>query len=128
MGRLRDTSWFEPRQSARWSRKGPARAARSLFRRDDGDLHEQPRVGEFGFDTAAAGQILPAGPGVPGLVHRLAVADVANPDGGADDLGLVGAAQRQQAIDLLENLLRLALGVLLRIVCGDPGGEHETVG
>jgi hypothetical protein len=47
-----------------------------LFGRDDGDLDQQPRVGELGLDAGAAGQILPAGPCVPGLVHGVAVANI----------------------------------------------------
>jgi hypothetical protein len=31
-----------------------------LFGGDDGDLDQQPRVGELGLDAGAAGQILPA--------------------------------------------------------------------
>src|SRR6266567_7163720 len=97
------------------------------LRRDNGDLDQEPRIGEFGLDAGAAGQILPAGPGVPGLVHRVAQADVGDPDGGAHDVALVGAAQRQQPIDLSEDLLGLSLRILLRIIGGDPGGEHEAV-
>src|SRR6266567_7611264 len=62
------------------------------FGGDNGDLDQEPRIGELGLDAGAAGQILPAGPGVPGLVHRVAQADVGDPDGGAHDLALVGAA------------------------------------
>src|SRR5262249_40263901 len=93
-----------------------------------GDLDEQPRIGEPGLDAGAPGQILAARPYVPGFVHRLAEASIAHPHGGAHDLALVGAAQRQQPIDLLEDLLRLTLGVLLGIVGGDARREHEAVG
>src|SRR5215469_7443469 len=99
-----------------------------LFGSHHGDLDEQPRIGELCLDAGAPGQVLAAGPRVPGFVHRVAMANVAHPDGGAHDLALVGAAQRQQPIDLLEDLLRLTLGVLLGIVGGDSSREHETVG
>src|SRR5262245_44479901 len=95
---------------------------------DDGDLHEQARIGELGFDAGAAWQVLAARPGVPGLVHGVAQANVGNPDGGGYDLGLVGAAQLEETIDLLEHLLRLPLHVLRGIAGRDAGGEHEAVG
>ena len=58
-------------------------------------------------------EVLALGPGVPRFVHGIAQADVGHPDRGRYHFGLVGAAQLQEAIDLLEDLLGLPLGVLL---------------
>src|SRR5262249_1619813 len=106
---------------------GRAPLAGSLGR-NHRDFDQQSRVGELGLDARPAWQVLALGPGVPGLIHGVAQANVGDPNGGRYNLRLVGAAQLEEAIDLFENLLGLALGVLLWIGSGDASGEHEAVG
>jgi len=60
---------------------GPTPIAIS-FGGNHGDLDQQTRVGQLGLDAGPAGQVLAPGPGVPGLVHGIAQADVGDPDGG----------------------------------------------
>src|SRR5215831_15021611 len=98
------------------------------FGSNDGDLDQQTRVRQLSLDAGPAGQVLALGPGIPGFVHGVAQADVGDPDGGRYHLRLIGAAQLEEAVDFLENLLGLALGILLGVGGGDAGGEHEAIG
>src|SRR4030095_1357126 len=50
-------------------------------------------------------------PGIPGGVHVGVDAHVGDVDSGGEELRLVAANRRQRLVDLLENLLGLALGV-----------------
>src|SRR5262247_912525 len=70
-------------------RVGPVLRAVSL-RRNHGDFDQQPRIGELGLDAGPAWQVLALGPGVPGLIHGVAQANVGDPNGGRYNLRLVG--------------------------------------
>jgi hypothetical protein len=92
----------------------PSRASQELaptasLGGNHGNLDQQTRVGELGLDAGAAGQVLPAGPGVPRLVHGLTQTDIGHPDRGGHDLGLVGTAELQQAIDLLQEKFNMSV-------------------
>src|SRR5262245_45438881 len=96
---------------ARESGKECAAPTAASFGSNHGDFDQQTGIGQLGLDAGPAWQVLALGPGVPGLVHGVTQADVGDPDGGRYHLGLVGAAQLQEAVDLLENLSGLALGI-----------------
>src|SRR3989475_683139 len=72
-------------------------------------LHGRPRRGVGGID-----------PGVPGGVHVAVNPHVGHVHGGGEDLRLLAADRRQRLVDLLENLLGLALRVRGRV------GRHHT--
>ena len=76
----------------------------------------------------AHGRVLAAGPGLVSFVHRFAMADVVEPDGGLHDLGLRGAAEREQPVDLAQDFLGLALHVTGEIGRHDACGEDEAIG
>jgi hypothetical protein len=63
------------------------------------NLHLHLRPLQQRFDAGARGRAAGRHPGVPHLVHVVHGADVGQPDGGAQELGLVGAGLRQIAVD-----------------------------
>ena len=63
----------------------------------------------------------------PEHVHRLAVADVLQPDLGGEDAGVVGAVLLERRIDLGENLGRLTGDVLGEVIGGEAGEEDEAM-
>src|SRR4029453_4410520 len=56
---------------------------------DDSDLDLDGRVGELRLDTGARWTNV-GHPGIPHRVHGIAVIDIRQPDGGAEDVVLVG--------------------------------------
>src|SRR5262245_31143010 len=94
----------------------------SIDGRSGHDLDEvlgrsQPRL-----DGRARGSVGGIDPGVPGRVHVVVDAHVGHVHGGREDLRLVAADGGQGLVDLLQDLLGLALGVR-RGVC-DPHGNQ----
>lgn len=57
-----------------------------LLRGDHHDFYERPGVGELRLDAGARRHVALIHPGGPHLVHRRAVADVGDPDGGREHL------------------------------------------
>src|SRR5215510_3090715 len=104
------------------------RSGAALLGGNDGDLDQHARIGERGLNAGAPRQVLSAGPGVPRLVHGIPVADVGHPDGCRNQLGLVRTAEFQKPVDLLQDLLRLTLGVLLDVIGNDAGREDKAIG
>jgi len=97
-----------------------------IFGGDHHDFDQRPGVRQLGLDAGARRQVLRVDPCAPDLVHRRAVADVGDPDGGLQHLRLVRAAFRQQAVDVVEDLLGLAFYVLVDVL-GDDAGEVDGV-
>src|SRR5437867_3281235 len=92
--------------------------------RDGHDLDEvlgrsQPRL-----DGCPRGRVGGIDPGVPGGVHVVVNAHVGHVHGGREDLRLVTADGGQGLVDLLEDLLRLALGVRRRVGRHHAGEVH----
>src|SRR6266436_5005153 len=78
-------------------------------------LHGRSRRGVGGID-----------PGVPGGVHVAVHPHVGHVHGGGEDLRLVAADRRQRLVDLLENLLGLALRVRGRVGRHHAGQIHRV--
>src|SRR3974377_1239829 len=95
---------------------------------NDRDLDQHPRIGKLSLNAGATGKVLTLGPRVPGFIHGIAQTDVGHPDGGGYHFRLVGAAELEETIDFLENLLSPPLGVLLAVRGCDAGGKHEAIG
>jgi hypothetical protein len=72
-------------------RRHDAAARAPLLRRRDPNLHLLLRPLQQRFDAGARGHAAGRYPGVPRLVHVVHGVDVGEPDGGAQELGLVGA-------------------------------------
>src|SRR5215831_10557890 len=96
----------------------------SIDGRSGRDLDEvlgrsQPRL-----DGRARGSVGGIDPGVPGRVHVVVDAHVGHVHGGREDLRLVAADGGQGLVDLLEDLLGLALRVRRRIARHHTGEVH----
>src|SRR5215208_876118 len=127
--------WEGARSSAsKKGRRSPALCAKKIphFVRDDmpigmslGRLHHdldlERRIGELGLDGGARRRRAGGDPGIPHLVHLAPGADVGQTDVGRQDLRLVRAGVLQELVDLVEDLLGLALDVGLGVVGGEAG-------
>src|SRR5262245_16932588 len=105
---------------------GGPRAPMWLKRRDGHDLDQIFRRREARLDGGPRRRVGRIDPGIPGGVHVGVDAHVGDVHGGGQELRLVAADRRQRLVDLLENLLGLALGVHGR-VGGDHAGEIHRV-
>src|SRR5258705_7178358 len=94
--------------------------------RDGHDLDQIFRRREPRLDGGPCRRVGRIDPGIPGGVHVGVGAHVGDVHGGGEELGLVAADRRQRLVDLLEDLLGLALGVRGR-VGGDHAGEIHRV-
>src|SRR5215470_12997713 len=95
---------------------------------NDRDLDQHPRIGKLSLNAGAAGKVLTLGPRVPSFIHGIAQTDVGHPDGGGYHFRLVGAAELQETINFLKNLLGLPLCVLIAVRGSDAGGKHKAIG
>src|SRR5437879_3660403 len=82
-----------------------------LLRGHARDLDEVLGRGQPRLHGGARGRIRGIHPGVPHGVHVLEVAHVGEPDGGGEELGLARARGGEEIVDLLQDLLGLALDV-----------------
>ena len=102
------------------------RNGRALLGGLDHDLDLEAGGGELGFDRRAGRGVAGRDPGVPHLVHLAPGRDVGQPDVGRQHLRLVGTGLGQELVDLVEDLLGLALHVGLGVV-GGQAGEIDRV-
>src|SRR6266851_1965524 len=84
---------------------------RRLLRGHARDLDEVLGRGQTRLHGGARGRIRGIHPGVPHRVHVVEVAHVGEPDGGGEELGLARARPGEEIVDLLQDLLGLALDV-----------------
>src|SRR5215831_11149114 len=99
--------------------RGPPCKSKSCDRHDLDQIFRRREPRLDGGPRRRVGRI---DPGIPGGVHVGVDAHVGDVHGGGEELRLVAADRRQRLVDLLEDLLGLALGVRGR-VCG-PQGKH----
>src|ERR1044071_6597529 len=91
------------------------------FRGGHHDFDQAARVGELRLDAGAHRHVLRIAPGGPNLVHRRAVTDVGDPDGGGEDLRLVRPALGEQPVDFVQYFLGLPFHVGVQVLGDDTG-------
>src|SRR5215831_12567838 len=102
------------------------RADVRLLRGDARDLHEVARGSQARLHGGAGGRIGGIHPRVPHAVHVVVVAHVGEPDSGGEELGLAAPRGGEQLVELLEDLLGLALHVRVGIA-GDLARDVDGV-
>ncbi len=98
-----------------------------LFASRNHDFHEMTRIGHVRLHAGSRRRAALWQPGRPDLVHRVAVANVLEPDLCLQQSRLVGAVLLQQRIDLRQRLLCLAGDVLRQILGGAALQEDEIM-
>src|SRR5206468_6818314 len=88
------------------------------------DLDEVLRRSQPRLDGCPRRRVGGIDPGVPGRVHVTVDAHVGDVHGGGEQLRLVAPDRRQGLVDLLEDLLGLALGVRRGVGCYHAGEVH----
>ena len=85
------------------------------------------RGGELGLDGGARGRVALSDPGVPHGVHLGESLDVGQPDGGGQNLGLVGSRLGERAIDDFQNFLGLFADAFSGGFIGHGAGQIHGV-
>src|SRR5437899_7160041 len=102
----------------------PAARTTLIDSRDGHDLDEVFRRSQPRLDGGPRRRVGGIDPGVPGGVHVAVDSHVGDVHGGREDLRLVAPDRRQRLVDLLEDLLGLALGVSRGIGRHHAGEVH----